>query len=133
LPKKQDLETELTPDKLSDASSNPRSGDFFLLAAVLAWGVNFPIAKYVLQYMDPVVFSATRYLAAACLLFGLLVFQGVRLKITRQEMWLLIVIGLLGITLFQGGWAYGLSLRFSSRLRRFLELSSLLFVEMRQA
>ncbi len=105
----------MTSDKLSGATSNPRSGDLFLIAAVFAWGVNFPIAKYVLQYMDPVVFSATRYLAAACLLFGLLVFQGTRLRITRQELWLLVIIGLLGITLFQGGWAYGLSLTSASK------------------
>lgn len=105
----------MTSDSLNDISKTPRSGDLFLVAAVFAWGINFPIAKYVLQYMDPIVFSATRYLAAAFLLFGLLVFQGVRLRITRQELWLLVVIGLLGITLFQGGWAYGLSLTSASK------------------
>ena len=113
--KKQDREAKLTPDSLKNISGNSRSGDLFLIAAVFAWGINFPIAKYVLQYMDPVVFSATRYLAAAFLLFVLLVFQGVRLRVTRQEVWLLIVIGLLGITLFQGGWAYGLSLTSASK------------------
>ncbi|MEH6545078.1 MAG: DMT family transporter [Sneathiella sp.] len=90
-------------------------GDFFLIAAVLAWGVNFPIAKFTLSFMEPVVFSATRYLAASLLLFFILLVRKEDISIKKREIGLLIVIGFLGITLFQGGWAYGLNLTSASK------------------
>ena len=93
----------------------PKAGDLFLLAAVLAWGVNFPIAKFVLGYMPPVVFSATRYFAAAGILFVLLLINGQSLKINLKEAGMLLLIGFLGIALFQGGWAFGLSLTTASK------------------
>lgn len=99
----------------NDVSRWPKAGDLFLLAAVFAWGVNFPIAKFVLEYMPPVVFSATRYFAAAGILFLLLLINGQSLKINLKEAGMLLLIGFLGIALFQGGWAYGLSLTTASK------------------
>ncbi|WP_339716095.1 DMT family transporter [uncultured Sneathiella sp.] len=92
-----------------------KSGDFFLMGAVLAWGINFPFAKYALEFMDPVIFSATRYIAAPCFLFGILWVRKVRIAISWREARMLVLIGLLGITLFQGGWAYGLNLTSASK------------------
>lgn len=91
------------------------AGDIFLIAAVIAWGVNFPIAKFTLSFMEPVVFSATRYLAASVLLFFILLVRKEDVSIEKREIGLLILIGFLGITLFQGGWAYGLSLTSASK------------------
>ncbi len=91
------------------------SGDLYLIGAVFAWGINFPFAKYVLEYMDPFVFSATRYVVAPFLLFVLLWFRRAPIAITRQEAGMLVIIGLLSVTLFQGGWAYGLSLTSASK------------------
>ncbi len=108
----------LDSDQISSKSNIagwPRAGDWFLLAAVFAWGVNFPIAKFVLGYMEPVVFSATRYFTAAAILFTLLILNGQSLKINLKEAGMLILIGFLGIALFQGGWAYGLSLTTASK------------------
>lgn len=93
----------------------PKAGDLFLIGSVFAWGVNFPIAKLVLEFMPPIVFSATRYFAASLFLFTLLALRGDSLKITWTEAKKLVLIGLLGIALFQGGWAYGLSLTTASK------------------
>ncbi|MBE7636162.1 EamA family transporter [Sneathiella sp. P13V-1] len=93
----------------------PKAGDLYLIASVFAWGVNFPIAKLVLDYMPPLVFSASRYFAASAFLFALLALRGDSLKITMTEAVRLFGIGLLGIALFQGGWAYGLSLTSASK------------------
>ncbi|MDF2367598.1 DMT family transporter [Sneathiella sp.] len=90
-------------------------GDVFLIGAVLAWGINFPIAKYALDFMDPFTFSATRYLAASILLFGVLLVKNTAIGISAKEAGMLIIIGLLSVTLFQGGWAYGLSLTSASK------------------
>ena len=91
------------------------SGDLFLIGAVLAWGINFPIAKYALEFMDPVTFSATRYLVASLILFGILFIRNMAIAISFKEMGMLIIIGLLSVALFQGGWAYGLSLTSASK------------------
>lgn len=93
----------------------PASGDLFLIGSVCAWGINFPIAKTVLGVMSPMVFSSTRYLMASALLFLLLLIRGQSIKINRSEALQLLGIGLLGIALFQGGWAYGLSLTTASK------------------
>ena len=91
------------------------SGDLFLIGAVFAWGINFPFAKYTLNFMDPIVFSATRYVAASVLLFALLWVRKASIAISLREAGMLVVIGLLSVTLFQGGWAYGLNLTSASK------------------
>ncbi|USG61866.1 DMT family transporter [Sneathiella marina] len=103
---------------IQEAKSENRilgGGDFFLIAAVIAWGVNFPIAKFTLSYMEPVVFSATRYLAASLLLFIILLVRREAISIKKREVGLLVIIGFFGITLFQGGWAYGLNFTSASK------------------
>jgi drug/metabolite transporter (DMT)-like permease len=105
----------MSPDASPSSKKIIDTGDLFLIAAVLAWGINFPIAKYTLAFMDPVVFSATRYFAASFLLFFFLFLRKEPLLITWREAGLIIVIGFVGITLFQGGWAYGLNLTSASK------------------
>jgi drug/metabolite transporter (DMT)-like permease len=105
----------MSPDTSTSEKKIVDTGDLFLVASVLAWGINFPIAKYTLAFMDPVVFSATRYFAASLLLFFILLLRKETLRITRSEVGLIIAIGFVGITLFQGGWAYGLNLTSASK------------------
>lgn len=105
----------MTSDSADSQSGGIKSGDLFLIGAVLAWGINFPIAKYALDFMDPITFSATRYLAASLLLFGILLVRNAAIGISIKEAGMLVVIGLLSVALFQGGWAYGLSLTSASK------------------
>lgn len=91
------------------------SGDLFMIGAVFAWGVNFPVAKFTLAFMPPLVFSSSRYFAASLILFALLKLQKRSVAISLREAWMLAGIGLLGVTLFQGGWAWGLSLTTASK------------------
>ncbi|WP_288903457.1 DMT family transporter [uncultured Sneathiella sp.] len=105
----------MSNDSVDSKSSGIKSGDLFLIGAVLAWGINFPIAKYALDFMDPITFSATRYLAASLLLFGILLFKNAAIQISFKEAGMLVIIGLLSVALFQGGWAYGLSLTSASK------------------
>ena len=93
----------------------PKSGDLFLIAAVTAWGVNFPFAKLALEYMHPIVFSSSRYAVASILLFGILWQQKSSIAVSYKEVRQLILIGLFGVTLFQGGWAFGLNLTSASK------------------
>ncbi|MBW1814778.1 MAG: DMT family transporter [Deltaproteobacteria bacterium] len=102
-------------EQLISKNKISRSGDLFLIAAVFAWGVNFPFAKLALGFMDPVVFSATRYGVASILLFCILWQKKTSIAISFKEVLQLIVVGLFGVTLFQGGWAYGLNLTSASK------------------
>ena len=65
--------------------------------------------------MDPIVFSATRYVAASILLYGLLWIRKTSIAVSPREILMLTIIGLFGVTLFQGGWAYGLNLTSASK------------------
>jgi len=98
-----------------DRDKASKSGDIFLIAAVTAWGVNFPFAKFVLSFMHPMMFSSTRYGLASILLFAILWQQKASIKINPSEVKALIVVGLLGVALFQGFWAFGLKLTSASK------------------
>ena len=85
-------------------------GDLLIIAVTIIWGVNFPVAKQVLGVLDPVAFSAIRYLSGALVLLAVLALRGDSLRISWPEFWPLAALGFLGITVFQGLWAYGLDL-----------------------
>ena len=85
-------------------------GDALIVAVTVIWGVNFPIAKQVLGVLDPVTFSAIRYLSGAFVLVAVLFLRGDSMRISWREFWPLAMLGFLGITIFQGLWAYGLDL-----------------------
>ncbi len=91
------------------------AGDVFLLISVFAWGVNFPVAKYTLHSMPPIAFSSSRYFMASLILFAFLKLQKRSLALTVKEAFSVAGIGLLGVTLFQGGWAFGLSMTSASK------------------
>lgn len=101
----------------------PYMGDFLVLGAVSVWGVNFPISKFALSYMNPLAFSATRYLIAAMILFLILWFRNMPVAVTRREAAVYALIGFIGITVFQGGWAYGLNLTTASKTAVLLSTS----------
>ena len=85
-------------------------GDTLVLAVAVIWGVNFPVAKQVLGVLDPIAFSSVRYLSGALVLLAVLALRGERVAISWKEFWPLAGLGFLGITIFQGLWAYGLDL-----------------------
>ncbi|MEN2979298.1 DMT family transporter [Tistrella bauzanensis] len=90
------------------ASRRRGGGEFYVASVAVIWGLNFPIAKSVLDQISPLAFSATRYLAGAAILLVLLRLRGVRLSLGRGDVLPLIGLGLIGITAFQGFWAAGL-------------------------
>ncbi len=114
-PIKPEGEINLKKEQAIDKSKISRSGDLFLIAAIIAWGVNFPFAKFAMTFMDPIVFSATRYGVASALLFCILWQQKSAIRINLKEALHLVLVGLLGVTLFQGCWAYGLNLTSASK------------------
>lgn len=90
-------------------------GDALLLATVIMFGSTFPVAKPLMAVMDPFLFAFTRFLIAGALLFAWLRLRGRDLSISRAEVPELVILGLIGFTLFSGFWGLALSLTIASK------------------
>ena len=85
------------------------------LFVALTFGSSYPVAKPVLEVVDPYTFAACRYiLASAVLLFLLRIGSAPRLP-ERGDWWRLVLLGLLGYTVFQAFWGVALALTTASK------------------
>ena len=84
------------------------------LLAVLVWGVNFPALKHVMTEIDPLAASFIRGVMATALLGGILVVRR-RWRWPASADWAdLLTVGLLGVTLNQVLYSWGLHLTSAS-------------------
>lgn len=79
-----------------------------MLVVVLVWGLNFVIAKSALAQIPPLAFAALRFTCGAVLLFGVLHVTGGLALPTRQHWRTLIVLGIVGNTIYQSLFMLGL-------------------------
>lgn len=84
--------------------------DVLIVLTALAWGVNFPVSKYVLLYLPPMLYASVRFLLAALVLFLIQAARRERLGVSRADFLPLLGLGILGVTLFQLMWSNGLTL-----------------------
>lgn len=84
--------------------------DFEMLIVALIWGGNFSISKFALAQMHPLQFSAVRFTLASLLLWLLMRRTGTSAPLPRKTLWGLVVLGLIGNTLYQTIFMTGLSL-----------------------
>lgn len=70
--------------------------DGLLFLVAIFWGANFAAVKFGLAEIPPLPFNALRYLLAALVMLAFVVSRGQQLKIQRQHLLYLIVIGILG-------------------------------------
>lgn len=107
-------------------AANPRRfdrADAMLLSTALIWGVNFPIAKALLNSVPPMIFAGWRFLFAGLLLFVILKLRGERWGLPRGELARLAVLGFVGITAFQALWAHGVAMTTASKASILVNLS----------
>jgi len=76
-------------------------GVLFSLAAIIAWGVYFPLAKIVLQKLSPEVFLILRLGIGAAVLSALCVAAKLRVVIARRDLWIVLGAGCVGIIAHQ--------------------------------
>jgi drug/metabolite transporter (DMT)-like permease len=88
--------------------SDSRISHLFLVAVVLLWGANVGIVKVAFQYINPVLFSAVRFTVSGILMLLLVLWKERDLRIQRQDWSLILVVGGLGIGLYQVLWSIGL-------------------------
>lgn len=80
------------------------------LFVALSFGSAYPVAKPLVDAVDPFTFSAARYGLAGTLILLLAAMRGESLTIRLADVPVLVGLGLIGYTLFQGAWGVALSL-----------------------
>ena len=78
-----------------------------VLVSIL-WGGNFAISKYALEQLSPLAFSAFRFTLAGVLMFAATRAMGASSPLPRRTLLWLIVLGLIGNTLYQTAFMTGL-------------------------
>ena len=83
--------------------------DLLLVAMALIWGVNASVMKFAVAQMPALVFNAAR-LGLASIALVLLAFGARRTTLTRRDMGMLLILGVLGTGLYQLFMIEGLAL-----------------------
>jgi drug/metabolite transporter (DMT)-like permease len=79
-----------------------------MLLVVLIWGANFSVTKAVFAYLPPLAFTAVRFTAASVLLMALRRWLEGPSRLSPPLFWRLVVLGVVGNTLYQLGFILGL-------------------------
>ncbi len=83
--------------------------DLELLAVILFWGFNFVAVKVGLREIEPMAYNAVRFVCAAVILLALTRYRERSISIRPEDRGRLILLGLLGHTLYQICFIEGLS------------------------
>jgi drug/metabolite transporter (DMT)-like permease len=89
-------------DVLTASASQPsrRTAFLLLLAVIAVWGANWPILKVGLDYIAPLTFAAFRLVLGAISLFLLLAWRGELTLPSRQDMPVVLTVGLCQLAAF---------------------------------
>ena len=80
-----------------------------LTYVVVSWGLNIVLVKSAIARLDPLAFTALRFLAMTPLTFGLVYASGERIRVKRRDLGLLELCGLCGYGIYQYLWIIGLA------------------------
>ena len=85
-----------------NAPGKPRvSPDLAVALLVLIWGSNFAVVKAALSEFSPLAFNALRFVIASALMLVFLRLAGMRVRIERRDVPVMIGLGILGNTAYQ--------------------------------
>jgi drug/metabolite transporter (DMT)-like permease len=80
---------------------------YAIFAAVL-WGINYPLVKGVLSVVNENTFLVIRFSLAAVLFIAYLLANGESLRIRREHIFPVLLLGVLGVGLYNLVWTYGI-------------------------
>ena len=83
--------------------------DLLLVSAVNIWGVNYAVMKVAYHYFHPIVFNAIRFTIASITMMTIITARGEKLRIEREDRGGIIWLGILGNTLYQFFYMFGLA------------------------
>ncbi len=105
---------------------NDRIGQFLLVIVVLTWGANFGIVKSAYVYIPPLLFGALRFTITGILLLALTFWQEKGIGIQREDLGKIVLVGGMGLGLYQVLWSLGLNLTSPSNSALILSTQPLL-------
>lgn len=79
-----------------------------LVYVVVCWGLNVVLMKGAFAHIDPLAFTALRFLAMTPLVFGLVYATGERVQVRRQDIIPLVACAAFGYGIYQYLWVLGL-------------------------
>jgi len=103
-----------------------RIGHLLLVIVVLTWGANFGIVKSAYDYIPPLVFGALRFTITGILLLAATFWQERKIWIQKRDLGKVVLVGALGIGLYQVFWSLGLNLTSPSNSALILSIQPLL-------
>ena len=107
---------------------NPKIGHLFLVIVVLTWGANFGIVKSAFNYLHPLLFAALRFSVMGILLLVITFWREKGIRVRKEDLGRVIVVGALGLGLYQVFWSLGLNLTSPSNSALILSIQPLLGV-----
>jgi drug/metabolite transporter (DMT)-like permease len=107
---------------------NYQIGHFFLGIVVLTWGANFGIVKSAYSYLPPLLFGALRFTVMGILLLVATLWREREIRIQKEDLGKVIMVGALGLGLYQVLWSLGLNLTSPSNSALILSIQPLLGV-----
>lgn len=82
--------------------------DVLAVTLALIWGLNYPLVKQVMTELSPMSFNGLRFIGASLFLLIALRVMGEDWSVRRSDLPRMLALGLIGITLYQVGFIYGL-------------------------
>lgn len=89
---------------------NQQLGHLFLVVVVLTWGANFGIVKSAYDTLPPLLFGALRFSFTGTLLLLATYWREKEIRIRKEDLGKVILVGGLGLGLYQVLWSLGLNL-----------------------
>ncbi len=105
---------------------NYRIGHLLLVIVVLTWGANFGIVKAAYAYIPPLLFGAIRFTVTGILLLAVTFWQEKEIGIQKGDLGKVLLVGGVGLGLYQVLWSLGLNLTSPSNSALILSTQPLL-------
>ncbi|MDF2572870.1 MAG: transporter, Drug/Metabolite Exporter family [Sporomusa sp.] len=83
-------------------------GEWYAITAAFLWGINYPIVKLILRSFPEGKFMLIRFIVSVILLVGYLQFKGEGLGISRRHYGRVLLLGVLGVGLYNILWTCGI-------------------------
>jgi O-acetylserine/cysteine efflux transporter len=85
------------------------TGDVIMFGTAMLLGSSYPFAKSVLGVMSPLLYGASRYLVASLFLMAMMVLMRRPVALRRRDWPAMILLGLIGVSLFQACWGLAMA------------------------
>ena len=99
--------------------------DIRLLFVAIVWGINFSVVKYALTFFEPLAFAVVRFILAGVFLLAVMRTGNLTFSMKLRDRFAVITLGVLGITVYNIFFMYGLQFTSASNSALLISLSPL--------